>query len=63
MFERGRRSVPSTRQQPQLIGSNSEQSEDCRMTRDIFGYPGGNGSPRVEVQRPLPTVTPGHSIL
>ncbi|GIT31222.1 MAG: hypothetical protein Ct9H300mP1_32680 [Planctomycetaceae bacterium] len=41
MFERGRRSVPSTLQQPQLIGSNSEQSEDCRMTRDIFGYPGG----------------------
>jgi len=31
MFERGRRSVPSTLQQPQLIGSNSEQSEDCRM--------------------------------
>gem|GEM_PF-4037955 len=33
------------------------------MTRDIFGYPGGNGSPRVEVKRPLPTMTAGHSIL
>jgi len=29
MSERGRRSVPSTLQQPQLIGSSSEQSEDC----------------------------------
>ena len=63
MFERGRRSIPSTHQQPQLIGSNSEQSEDCRTTRDIFGHPGGNGSPPAKVQRPLPTVTPDPSIL